>query len=65
MLFTEMSSATVRGKTTLDKYSFCDELINKRYLTSFADDKCFWFFWQMRNIVSQGTNELQAFDLKR
>ena len=58
MLFTEMSSATVRGKTTLDKYSFCDELINKRYLTSFADDKCFWFFWQNKR-----TNELQKFDL--
>ncbi|MCB7112429.1 hypothetical protein LIZ85_21660, partial [[Eubacterium] rectale] len=30
------SFAIVRGKTTLEKYSFCDLLINKRDLTSFA-----------------------------
>jgi len=40
----ETSSATVRGKTILEKYSFCDELINKRDLTSFADDNAFDYF---------------------
>jgi len=40
----ETSFATVRGKTTLEKYSFCDKLINKRDLTSFADDNAFGYF---------------------
>ncbi|MNG55178.1 hypothetical protein D3C78_34680 [compost metagenome] len=54
-----MSSATVRGKTTLEKYSFCDLLINKRYLASFAETMPLITLG-----LSKVIDELQVFDLK-